>query len=147
MASRWFAPSAMRFCNQSVCLGPLLGLPKPGHRHCLLTDRLRRSLIVRRSSEEEGEGAKSDTAESVFGVPFEDTSKLPTEYENDIWQGEQWEWLGSFMNAFIPIVIVLALIIGGLAASFYNEGAKVFVKSPTSEGEAPEIFLAEPGTE
>jgi len=79
--------------------------------------------------------------ETIFGVQEEGNAPLPANYNNDPWDGEKWEWLGAFMNAFIPIVIVCGLIIGGLAASFYNEGARVLVKGPTTEGEAPELFV------
>lgn len=54
--------------------------------------------------------------------------------EPDLWEGENMEKLGSFFEKFfLPVLVVLGLVIGGVAAGTYNDGADVFQVCITSE--------------
>ncbi|KAF6266759.1 hypothetical protein COO60DRAFT_1473359 [Scenedesmus sp. NREL 46B-D3] len=76
-------------------------------------------------------------------VPF----KGP-EDEPDFWEGNQFENFGKTLeNYFIPGLIVLGVICGGIAAKTYNEGATTYVKTPTGPDAEPTIIIATPDAE
>lgn len=53
------------------------------------------------------------------------------------------EKLGTFVEKFfLPVLVVLGLLIGGVAASTYNEGAEVF-QTPASPNALPTLIPAE----
>ncbi|KAG2487011.1 hypothetical protein HYH03_014382 [Edaphochlamys debaryana] len=54
------------------------------------------------------------------------------EDQKDPWEGENMEAVGKiFEKWFVPGLVVLGLICGGIAARSYNEDADVFIKTPT----------------
>lgn len=68
------------------------------------------------------------------------------ENEPDFWEGDKFEWLGTGLAKwFVPMVIVLGLAIGGIAARSYNEGADVLIK-PASEEAGLEFVRATPSS-
>ncbi|GMH38449.1 hypothetical protein BSKO_06333 [Bryopsis sp. KO-2023] len=64
------------------------------------------------------------------------------QYDDDSWEGEQWEWLGFVMENFLPLVVVLGMGIGGIAATFYNQGATVLV-TPAQEDRPARAFVVD----
>ncbi|WIA29065.1 hypothetical protein OEZ86_011577 [Tetradesmus obliquus] len=70
------------------------------------------------------------------------------EDEPDFWEGNQFENFGKALeNYFIPGLIVLGVVCGGIAAKTYNEGATTFVKTPTGPDAEPTIIIATPDAE
>lgn len=53
--------------------------------------------------------------------------------EEDFWEGDRWNWLGTSFTFLIPALAVLALIVASFAASTYNEGADSYLVTPTEE--------------
>ena len=53
------------------------------------------------------------------------------------------EKLGTFVEKFfLPVLIVLGLVIGGVAAGTYNDGADVF-QTPAAPNALPSLIPAE----
>lgn len=58
----------------------------------------------------------------------------------DIWEDSKFETLGKVLeNWFLPGIVVLALLTGGLAAKTYNDGAAPFV--PPGAGEEQSVIV------
>lgn len=55
-------------------------------------------------------------------------------------QGDQWELVGKAAGAFVPVLALAALATGFFASSTYNEGATVFITTPTSQEETVQFF-------
>ncbi|GFR51601.1 hypothetical protein Agub_g14025, partial [Astrephomene gubernaculifera] len=54
------------------------------------------------------------------------------EDEKDFWEGENMETLGKLVERyFLPALVVLGLLAGGIAARSYNENADVFLAPPS----------------
>eukprot|EP00877_Chromochloris_zofingiensis_P002845 jgi/Chrzof1/12561/UNPLg00513.t1 len=67
------------------------------------------------------------------------------EDKEDFWEGAKFEAFGKTLeNYFVPGIIVLGLICGGLAARSYNEGATAFLKEPGSPDDEASIIIATP---
>lgn len=67
------------------------------------------------------------------------------EDEKDFWEGDQFDAFGKALeNYFVPGLIVLGIVCGGLAAKTYNDGATAFVKPPTGPDAEPSIIIAIP---
>jgi len=50
--------------------------------------------------------------------------------EKDPWEDPKWENLGQFGEKyFLPTLVVLGLVCGGIAAGTYNNGADTFIKA------------------
>eukprot|EP01025_Chloroclados_australasicus_P065207 TRINITY_DN8856_c0_g1_i3.p2 TRINITY_DN8856_c0_g1~~TRINITY_DN8856_c0_g1_i3.p2 ORF type:complete len:120 (+),score=10.81 TRINITY_DN8856_c0_g1_i3:156-515(+) len=62
----------------------------------------------------------------------------------DFWEGEKWEWIGTVGQYFVPLVVLLAVIVGGIAAYTYNEGASVFLK-PSNPNQSAQLLQMETG--
>lgn len=75
-------------------------------------------------------------------------SNLPfkgPEDEKDFWEGDQFDAFGKALeNYFVPGLIALGLVCGGIAAKTYNDGATAFVKPPTGPDAEPSIIIAIP---
>jgi hypothetical protein len=73
-------------------------------------------------------------------VPF----KGPEDQE-DFWEGEKFDAFGKALeNYFIPGLIALGLVCGGIAAKTYNDGATEYIKPPTGPDAEPTIIMATP---
>ena len=67
----------------------------------------------------------------------------PETDEPDMWEGEQMEKLGSFAEKFfLPVLVVLGLVIGGVAAGTYNDGATTF-QTPAAPDALPLLVPAD----
>ncbi|XP_062116977.1 uncharacterized protein LOC133830888 [Humulus lupulus] len=70
--------------------------------------------------------------------------KLPGE-EKDLWEGEQWDWLGFLVEYLWAFGIVFSLIACGVAVATYNEGATDFKDTPVyKESVQSQELLEEP---
>lgn len=66
----------------------------------------------------------------------------------DFWEGERFEALGSAVEKyFLPALLALGLVCGGIAAKTYDSGADVYIKSPTSADAETSVLLAGPPTQ
>jgi hypothetical protein len=64
----------------------------------------------------------------------------------DFWEGERFDALGQAAERyFLPALLALGLICGGIAAKTYDSGADVYIKSPTSPDTEASVLLAAPG--
>eukprot|EP01023_Acetabularia_acetabulum_P020414 TRINITY_DN205_c0_g1_i1.p3 TRINITY_DN205_c0_g1~~TRINITY_DN205_c0_g1_i1.p3 ORF type:complete len:132 (-),score=14.78 TRINITY_DN205_c0_g1_i1:473-868(-) len=50
----------------------------------------------------------------------------------DFWEGEQWEWIGTFGKYFLPLIVLLFMVLGGIAAITYQEKEPAFVQATSS---------------
>lgn len=57
-------------------------------------------------------------------------------------QGESFEALGQVANYFIPLLAVLAVLVGLFASSTYDEGATVFLDAPKSAEDSAKLVPA-----
>jgi hypothetical protein len=65
----------------------------------------------------------------------------------DMFEGEKFEALGNAVEKFfLPALLALGLICGGIAAKTYDSGADVYIKSPTSADAEASVLLAAPAT-
>lgn len=54
------------------------------------------------------------------------------EDEKDMWEGENLQKFGEIAEKyFLPVLVVLGLVVGGIAAGTYNDGASVFLQGAT----------------
>lgn len=67
------------------------------------------------------------------------------EDQPDFWEGERFEGLGRAVERyFLPALLALGLVCGGIAAKTYDSGADVYIKSPTSPDAETSVLLADP---
>jgi hypothetical protein len=67
------------------------------------------------------------------------------EDQPDFWEGEKFEGLGKAVERyFLPALLALGLLCGGIAAKTYDSGADVYIKSPTSPDSEASVLLAGP---
>jgi len=81
---------------------------------------------------------------SLGSKVIETNQPLPgPEDEKDFWEGEQFDAFGKAVETyFLPGLLVLGLICGGIAASSYNDGASSYVKGATSPEDTGSIIIA-----
>mmetsp|Transcript_31164 Transcript_31164/g.69293 ORF Transcript_31164/g.69293 Transcript_31164/m.69293 type:complete len:161 (-) Transcript_31164:542-1024(-) len=83
------------------------------------------------------------TAWGVKVIESNDTI-VGQESEKDYWESEEFESLGKAVEKyFLPGLVVLGLVCGGIAAGTYNEGATVFIKSPTGPDASAQLVPAD----
>lgn len=58
-------------------------------------------------------------------------------------QGDQWEIFGKAAAAAIPVMMLLAVGVGFFAAQTYENGASVFLESPSSPTEPARLVPLE----
>ncbi|KAF8072878.1 hypothetical protein HT031_000538 [Scenedesmus sp. PABB004] len=73
-------------------------------------------------------------------APFRGPEDAP-----DFWEGERFEAFGKALESyFLPGLVVLGLVCGGIAAKTYNEDATTYIKPPTGPDAQPSIIIATP---
>lgn len=60
--------------------------------------------------------------------------------ERDFFEGEGWEIFGKIVSYSVPVMLVLAVIVGAFAAGTYNEGATVFLDTPKNPDDTAKFF-------
>jgi len=80
----------------------------------------------------------------LFGEDVDPEVPLPPEYERDFWEDPKFDILGSLMQYFIPVFVVLGLVVGGIAAKSFNEGATSYLEPASSETTSAEIVPIQP---
>ncbi|GMN69608.1 hypothetical protein TIFTF001_038655 [Ficus carica] len=83
----------------------------------------KRAAEIKRAGDDARSAAVDDVDDGYF-LP-----KLPGD-EPDLWEGEQWDALGFFVEYMWAFGIVFALVACGIAVSTYNEGATDFKETP-----------------
>jgi hypothetical protein len=85
---------------------------------------------------------------SLGGRVIEADGAIPSsagEDQPDFWEGERFEALGKGVERyFLPALLALGLLCGGIAAKTYDSGADVYIKSPTSPDTEASVLLAGP---
>ncbi|DBA82908.1 TPA: hypothetical protein ACH3X1_006698 [Trebouxia sp. C0004] len=67
---------------------------------------------------------------TVFGDLVDDDAQLqdiPEPGQQDFWEGEKWEWLGKLSFVLVPLLVLLAVLVGAFAAKTYDSGASTFL--------------------
>eukprot|EP00210_Caulerpa_lentillifera_P000436 g422.t1 len=91
-----------------------------------------RTEIIKNDDEEEDDMYFGDLFEKggdprYFGENIDPTVPLPPEYESDFWESPAFGFIGKAMSYFVPVIITLALVVGGIAAKSFNEGATSYL--------------------
>mmetsp|Transcript_23839 Transcript_23839/g.61887 ORF Transcript_23839/g.61887 Transcript_23839/m.61887 type:complete len:149 (+) Transcript_23839:1780-2226(+) len=64
--------------------------------------------------------------------------------DKDMWEDPKWESLGQFGEKyFLPTLLVLGLVCGGIAAGTYNSGADTYIKAAPGPEETMRVIPAE----
>lgn len=58
-------------------------------------------------------------------------------------QGEQWDNLGKISSFVLPVLALLAVLVGVFAAQTYNQDATVFLDSPKSSEDSAKLYKFE----
>ena len=58
----------------------------------------------------------------LVAEPIEDD--IDKKIRTDAWSGERWDLVGNVFRTAVPIVAVLAILVGVFAAQNFNEGAE-----------------------
>ncbi len=73
-------------------------------------------------------------------APLVDAGEGP----DDAWDDERFELLGKLSSTIIPVLLLVALVfIGVFASSTYNDGATLFLSTPTSETSSATLVPAQ----
>ncbi|KAF5838872.1 hypothetical protein DUNSADRAFT_2041 [Dunaliella salina] len=64
--------------------------------------------------------------------------------DKDMWDDPKWQRLGEFGEKyFLPTLLVLGLVCGGIAAGTYNSGADTYIKAAPSPDDTMRVIPAE----
>ncbi|KAA6418147.1 MAG: hypothetical protein FRX49_11910 [Trebouxia sp. A1-2] len=97
----------------------------------MIADQLANAVLL--SQDLQALGKKETT---VFGDLVDDDAQLqdiPEPGQQDFWEGEKWEWLGKLSFVLVPLLVLLAVLVGAFAAKTYDSGASTFLAPPSPE--------------
>lgn len=100
---------------------------------------LRHGRVIKAAAE------KKET--TVFGDLVDGEAQLqdiPEPGQQDFWEGEKWEWLGKLSFVLVPLLMLLAVLVGAFAAKTYDSGASTFLAPPSPEDATVKLIPGRP---